>query len=102
MSGPYSDCGVQHACRDHQAALNKAGITPSMGRRANPLHNAPMERFFHTLQTELVHHKTYATGDEARRDLCAYMEEFYNRRRLHCFLGYRTPVQAEQTALRLA
>ncbi len=59
-----------------------------MSRRANPLDNAPMESFFHTLKTELVHHRTYATRDEAKRDLFAYMEEFYNRRRLHFSLGY--------------
>ena len=73
-----------------------------MSRRANPLDNAPMESFFHTLKTELVHHKTHATRDEAKRDLFAYMEEFYNRRPLHSSLGYRTPVQAEQRALRMA
>ena len=73
-----------------------------MSRRANPLDNAPMESFFHTLKTELVHHRTYATRNEAKRDLFSYMEEFYNRRRLHSSLGYRTPVQAEQRALRVA
>ncbi len=73
-----------------------------MSRRANPLDNAPMESFFHTLKTELVHHRTYATRDEAKRDLFAYMEEFYNRRRVHSSLAYRTPVQAEQRALRVA
>ncbi len=98
----HSDRGIQYACGDYQAALARAGITPSMSRRANPLDNAPMESFFHTLKTELVHHRTYATRDQAKRDLFAYMEEFYNRRRLHSSLGYRTPVQAEQRALRVA
>ena len=93
---------TQYACGDYQAALNNAGIIPSMSRRANPLDNAPMESFFHTLKTELVHHRTYATRHEAKRDLFADMEEFYNRRRLHSSLGYRTPVQAEQSALRVA
>jgi len=65
----------QYACGDYQAALNKAGITPSMSRRANPLDNAPMESFFHTLKTELVHHRTYATRDETKRDLFSYIEE---------------------------
>ena len=98
----HSDRGIQYACGDYQAALGKAGTTPSMSRRANPLDNAPMESFFHTLKTELVHHRTYVTRDEAKRDLFAYMEEFYNRRRLHSSLGYRTPVQAEQRAFRVA
>ena len=50
-----------------------------MSRRANPLDNAPMESFFHTLKNELVHHRTYATRDEAKRDLFSYVEGFYNR-----------------------
>ena len=70
----HSDRGIQYACGDYQAALSKAGITPSMSRRANPLDNAPMESFFHTLKTELVHHRTYATRDEAKRDLFSYMQ----------------------------
>ena len=57
---------------------------------------------FHTLKTERVHHRTYATRDEAKRGLFSCMEEFCNRRRLHSSLGYRTPVQAEQRALRVA
>jgi transposase InsO family protein len=44
----HSDRGIQYACGDYQAALTKAGIIPSMSRRANPLDNAPMESFFHT------------------------------------------------------
>ena len=50
-----------------------------MSRRANPLDNAPLESFFHTLKTELVHHRAYATRDEAKRELFAYIERFYNR-----------------------
>ncbi len=50
----HSERGIQYACGDYQAALAEAGITPSMSRRANPLDNAPMESFFHTLKTEVV------------------------------------------------
>ncbi len=98
----HSDRGVQYACGDYQITLGAAGITPSMSRRANPLDNAPMESFFHTLKTELVHHRTYATREDAKRDLFAFMEDFYNRRRLHSALGYRTPAQAELSALSIA
>ncbi len=54
-----------------------------------------MESFFHTLKTELVHHRTYATHDQARRDLFAYVEGFYNREGLHSGLGNRTPAEVE-------
>ena len=73
-----------------------------MSRRGNALDNAPMESFFHTLKTELVHHRTYATHDEARRDLFSYVEGWYNRQRLHSGLGYQTPAEAERRALSVA
>ena len=98
----HSDRGIQYACGDYQAALTKAGIIPSMSRRANPLDNAPMESFFHTLKTELVHHRTYAARDEAKRDLFSYVEGFYNHQRLHSALDYRTPDQAERQAANVA
>ena len=46
-----------------------------------------METFFHTLKVERVHHRVYATRDEACRDLFAYIEGFYNSRRLHSAIG---------------
>jgi transposase InsO family protein len=60
--------------------------------------NAPMESFFHTLKVERVHHRVYATRDEARRDLFAYIEGFYNSRRLHSAIGYRSPADMERMA----
>lgn len=98
----HSDRGVQYACTDYQDALDKASIRPSMSRRGNALDNAPMESFFHTLKTELVHHRAYATHDEAKRDLFAYVEGWYNRQRLHSGLGYRTPAEAERRAQSIA
>ena len=98
----HSDRGIQYACTDYQEVLAGAGITPSMSRRGNALDNAPMESFFHTLKTELVYQRAYATHDEARRDLFAYVEGFYNRERLHSGLGYRTPAKVERRAHRVA
>ncbi len=57
-----------------------------------------MESFFHTLKVELVHREHFATREEARRELFAYLEGYYNRQRLHSALGYRTPEQAERLA----
>jgi len=53
-----------------------------------------MESFFGTLKTELVH-REYLDRDTARRDLFAYIEGYYNRRRIHSAIGYITPQQAE-------
>ena len=60
--------------------------------------NASMKSFFHTLKVELVHQRRWATRDEARRDLFAYIEGYYHRRRVHSALGYITPEQAGQNA----
>jgi len=57
-----------------------------------------MESFFHTLKTERVHHRIYATRTDARRDLFQYIEGFYNSRRLHSALGYLSPALAERLA----
>jgi transposase InsO family protein len=70
-----------------------------MSRKGNCWDNAPMESFFHTLKTELVHYRDYLTRDEARRDIFEYIEVFYNRQRRHSTLGYLSPAQFEVTAL---
>jgi putative transposase len=80
------------------ALLKASGIVPSMSRKGNCWDNAPMESWFHTLKTELVHHAKYATRETAKRDLFAYIEGYYNRQRLHSALGYLTPEQAERQA----
>jgi putative transposase len=70
-------------------------ITQSMSRKANCWDNAPMESFFGTLKTELVHQHQYPDRDAARRDLFAYIEGYYNRQLIHSAIGYITPQQAE-------
>jgi len=55
-----------------------------------------MESFFHTLKVELVPQRRWAARDEARRDLFAYLEGYYNRQRIHSALGYLAPEQAER------
>jgi putative transposase len=94
----HSDRGIQYAADAYRRILVAAGITPSMSRKGNCLDNAPMESFFHTLKIERVHRQTYPTRDAARRDLFGYIEGFYNSRRLHSALGYRSPADAERIA----
>jgi transposase InsO family protein len=91
----HSDRGSQYAGGDCRALLDAKGMIPSMSRKGNCWDNAPMESWFHTLKTELVHHTSYATREAAKRDLFAYIEGYYNRQRLHSALGYLTPEQAE-------
>lgn len=60
-----------------------------------------MESFFHTLKIELVHQPKWATREEAKRDLFAYIEAYYNGARIHSSIGYMTPEQAERMASQL-
>jgi transposase InsO family protein len=69
-----------------------------MSRKGNCWDNAPMESWFHTLKTELVHHTHYLGREAARREPFAYIEGYYNRQRIHSALGYLTPEQAELQA----
>jgi putative transposase len=94
----HSDRGVQYASSDYRKAMQSAGIQVSMSRKADCYDDAPMESFFHTLKTELVHHRHYATRAEAKRDIFAYIEGFYNRTRRHSAIGYISPIQMELKA----
>ncbi len=94
----HSDRGVQYASTDYRNALRSAGLRVSMSRKADCYDNAPMESFFHTLKTELVHHRHYATRTQAKRDIFAYIEGFYNRTRRHSAIGYRSPIEMELKA----
>ena len=94
----HSDRGSQYAAGSYRALLEGWGMRQSMGRKGCCYDNAPMESFFHTLKVELVHQGRFASREEARRELFAYLEGYDNRQRLHSALGYRTPEQAERLA----
>jgi putative transposase len=91
----HSDRGVQYASEAYGRLLAEHGIEPSMSRTGNCWDNAVAESFFSTTKRELTHHESYATREEARRSLFEYIEVFYNRRRLHSTLGYRSPAEYE-------
>lgn len=80
------------------AALAVAGITASMSRKADCYDNALIESFFHTLKTELVHHRQYQTRAEAQRDIFAFIQGIYNRTRLPSATGYIPPIEGELKA----
>ncbi len=94
----HSDRGSQYASGDYRKALKSYGFVQSMSRKGNCWDNAPMESFFGSMKSELVHHQRYLTREAAKRDLFAYIEGYYNRQRLHSALGYITPEQAELRA----
>ncbi len=85
---------AQYACGDYQRLLGLHGIKASMSRKGNCLDNAPMESFFGSLKTELVHRTRFGTRAEAKAALFEYIEIVYNHRRRHSSIGYRTPAKA--------
>ena len=85
---------AQYACDSYRKLLKLHRITASMSRKGNCLDNAPMESFFSSLKTEMVHRTRFRTRREARAALFEYIEIFYNRQRRHSSIGYRTPAQA--------
>jgi putative transposase len=90
----HSDRGVQYACKDYRAILARHGVRQSMSRKGDCWDDAPMESFFGSLKTELVHRTDFPTREAARRAIFEYLEAFYNRRRRHSGLGFLTPAQA--------
>ena len=93
----HSDRGSQYASSDFQSLLSKYGMLCSMSRKGNCWDNAPVESFFGSLKQELVFHEKYPTRFHARQSIFDYIERFYNRRRLHSTLGYKSPADYETT-----
>lgn len=98
----HSDQGVQYTALSFGKRLEEAGIVASMGRVGSALDNAISESFVSTLKSELVSRVELPTRQIARTTLFEYLESFYNRRRLHSSLGYRSPADFEEDRLREA
>lgn len=98
----HSDRGVQYACGDYQKVIKRTGMRPSMSRKGDCWDNSVAESFFSTLKKEMIYHVKFETREEARRDIFDFIEVFYNRRRLHSYLGYMSPVEFETAATKAA
>ena len=92
----HSDRGSQYCSGEYQALLRSHELKVSMSRKGNCYDNAPIESFFGTLKTELVHHRRYHTREEAAREIREYIDLFYNRQRRRARLGYLSPAAYTQ------
>jgi len=93
----HSDRGVQYACEEYVELLKARGFRISMASKGNPFENAQVESFFKTLKTEEVYLMDYRDWDDVVRCLPVFIEDVYNRERLHSALGYMSPEEFEQT-----
>ncbi|MCA1616907.1 MAG: IS3 family transposase, partial [Acidobacteria bacterium] len=92
----HSDRGSQYCSHEYQALLRSHEMRVSMSRKGNCYDNAPIESFWGTLKTELVHHRRYRTRAEAEREIAEYIDLFYNRQRRQARLGYLSPAAYTQ------
>jgi len=91
----HSDRGSQYGSASFRSLLHRTGMRQSMSARANPYHNAWTESFIGTLKSEMLQGGCFLDHDDARTEIFAYIESYYNTRRKHSALGYQTPTQFE-------
>ena len=89
----HSDRGTQYSSKSFRNMLAEHNLVGSMSKPGCPYDNAPVESFFSSAKRECIYRKEYVTIDEVKRDLFEYIELFYNRKRMHGFLGYISPVE---------
>jgi putative transposase len=87
----HTDRGIQYASREYTALLLAHGIVGSMSRAGNPYDNAKCESFMKTLKQEQIYGRTYKDQADLEANLEQFLEQYYNRERLHSALNYRSP-----------
>lgn len=87
----HSDRGSQYASNEFRKVLIGKPVKQSMSRKGNCWDNAVAENFFKIIKSELIYHKRYISQQQARIEVFEFIEIWYNRKRRHSYLGYKTP-----------
>jgi putative transposase len=97
----HSDRGTQYICEAYVDFLHAEGFKISMSALGRPEDNAFIESFFKTLKKEEIYFRNYFTVKDVMMNLPKFIDEVYNRKRLHSSLGYRPPIEFEAHVLKL-
>jgi putative transposase len=93
----HSDRGSQYASDSYRKLIKQFRMTQSMSRKGNCWDNAPMESFFKTLKVEHTYRLRYTSREQARLDVVNWTEGFYNEKRMHSAIDYRSPADFERS-----
>ena len=98
----HSDRGSQYGSKSFRALLKKAGVSQSMSARANPYDNATMESFMGTFKAELIQNGSFIDERDAQIEISEYIDYYYNTKRKHSSIAYKTPKQFEENLTKAA
>ncbi len=87
----HSDRGSQYCSYEYQQLLTQHGIVCSMSKRGDCYDNAAMESWNHSFKVEAIHGEKFVTRAIAKNHVFEYIEIYYNRKRLHSMIGYKSP-----------
>ena len=91
----HADRGTQFTSQKLAAYMRAVKGRVSMGQAGVCWDNAMAESFWATLKTEYYYRRTFTTRDQVYTGVATWIEDFYNRRRIHTSLGGKTPIEYE-------
>ncbi len=94
----HTDRGIEFMAYSVQAELSRHGLLRSYNRLGHCTDNAHMESFYHSLKGELIRGRKFKNGKQLRESLCSYINQFYNRERIHSGIEYLSPLEYEKRA----
>lgn len=98
----HTDRGSQYCSKDYQKLIKEYQLKCSMSGKGNCYDNAACESFFHTLKVEFVYQHSFGSIEHAQSMIFWFIEVYYNRKRKHSTIGYKSPVNFELAYIKLA